>query len=179
LNGGALRAVLSGRGQRANIPAEAKASSQRVARRLLEEFRTEQQEDHGMECEENKIIIEEEKSVSPTDIITLEEVLAIVDNDLKQTLEESLKLREDTRQVAISKIKELEQVKFCDKFLSALDSENLSKLSALVAEVIELRASKQSAIWPNKVIDFSLRAPAEKEVKTWAPMPKISWGKVT
>ncbi len=203
LNAGALRAVLSGRGVRADIPENAKTSAQSVARKLLEEFRVEEEsmamnkklmvdvvneKDKQVEQKE-QIEQAEQKEVVKKDI-GLDEVMSILDDDLKRILSEGLQLREDRRTEAIKIIKKVENIDFCDKFLTHMDFDNLSKLAKLAGFVLDKKEEKLEEIVSladkdeksineenNNVIDYSLKIPNSKKTSDWAPMPEINWDK--
>ncbi len=191
LNAGALRAVLGGRGVRADIPEETKTSAQRVARRLLEKFKVEEESIFM----DTKIMVEEvnekngqvEKIEQKAEVkkdIGLEEVMSILDDDLKRVLSEGLQLREDKRAEAIEIIKEVENINFCDEFLKNMDYDNLSELAKLAnfvlnkkEDLVDQDKKNVEQKVDNNVIDYSLKIPNSKKSSDWAPMPKINWNK--
>lgn len=193
LNGGALRAVLSGRGVSADISEEIYKSAQEMARELLDnEFRNDNEVKMEKEKEIKTEMIEDNtnKQQEIEKSISLDEILSILDGDAKKIVEESLELRKQKRTDAIDDIKKCKKVVFCDKFLDDLSCDNLLKISELsifanitltnIADNINTENSLDETDSTNTVdgviVDFSLKTPAAPKSKTWAPMPEINWG---
>jgi len=117
LNENALMAVLGGRGAQANIPAEAKASAQRMARRLLnEEF------DRDLETEEAQN--------------NVRRILSVIANLIKGETQTNEPVEEveqvDEREQLIEKL--LAETEFSENDLEGMSDCGLKALAALIEE---------------------------------------------
>ena len=178
LNAGALRAVLSGRGAQADISDAAKKSAQTKARSLLDKEFNKETEMSSKEfiSEEQSVEVVSSQHNEGDRVVSFEEkmdafIKDVGDNDLRNALAEAVEERSKKRNQAVEVINAFDKVKFCEKFLSAIALEHLTKISELVM-IANTKGKDSLAL---STVDFGLQgAPPLKALK-YVPPAKISW----
>lgn len=201
LNAGALRAVLGGRGARAEIPAAALRSAQARARALLDkEFgdrrrrmeeaslmeQVELMDVTGAEQAPEETVEPRGKKSTPAPSATIEELLSAATPELREQLAESYALAQDMRTRAIERIA-AGPVTICGDWLGRQSMETLTALDELVRLAsapapAEPEAPKEVKQDTRRETSYMLQAGAADQLaadadKYVAP-PSVEWQRV-
>jgi len=169
LNEGALRAVLSGRGEQAKISEGARSSSRKMAERLLKsEFAKKEtkMEEKKDKAEVQACNVVEAKEVKPQAPVTMQDVLATAPEEFRGAIADAMREREEQRKALVVAINGYEKVKFCPNFLEKTETKELKAIASLVDE-----ASKEKAV--ERKVDYSLQAGAEVSDKKRCEAPSL------
>ena len=178
LNEGALRAVISGRGAQANIPATAKTSAQNRARALLREHFGAELEDQAENEEETRLLQRLARAIAnwlPQGKIDRDdngnEADTVVDNDERSKEGAAEKEKEMEKEKAVAALIACDQTRFTEDHKEWLMSLNDSQLESLqppeppkdeVKKELE-RPAEQKAVAENKEEETQTREPVTAE----------------
>lgn len=171
LNEGALRAVLSGRGAQAKIPSGARESARQMAERLLKsEFgkKETKMEEKVLETTEASGCAEEK--VQEMKPVTMQEFLDNAPEELRGTIADAMREREEQRGVLIKAINAYEDVNFCTKFLAMASTGDLKG----IATIVEAASKKEEKV-AVAAVDYSLQSSVETETEKRCDAPALTF----
>lgn len=178
LNSGALRAVLSGRGEQADIPESARESAQKKASSLLKSKFKKKVEGIAMtDCKE-KTEAKVEMAEAKADVeiknnkFDMKQWLNAVPEADRKYLINSMKSYEEAREKSVGKILSCKTVSFCKEALSRVEDVSLLDNIASLVDAAENKKDEHVA----KTSDYQLRVAAEKAPETgYAQFRDITW----